>query len=289
MIDYNFIKENKINDFIIKINDEIILIDDYIFESQNAYNIVRQDDNSFLRVINDEYLKTHNPDVVNINEYWKNLYNIFPHGTITSNPNVKNIEEAKNVILNLFFKHFNFHEILNEEYTKNINLKMLEIGAGYGNLKDFLQKNYNINNYYAIDTCKMFEYDKLFLTDGKNIPSEIPNPLDLIVSLNVFQHLSTAQKISYFKQIELILTENGKFIFSQFFINNDIKNLKIGDNYIFGFRDNEDNCYLKFYDQFTLIDNISNLMKIVENLNLKISLIGNKLHYGLFLVEKKNN
>jgi SAM-dependent methyltransferase len=93
------------------------------------------------------------------------------------------------------------------------NMPLLDIGAGYGMLKEFVEKETKLK-YYGVDV-----YPKvpgvLPLVDGDStLPPEVMNEkFGLVVSTNVFQHLSIKQRRHYYEQIAKIL-HSGVGIFS---------------------------------------------------------------------------
>jgi cyclopropane fatty-acyl-phospholipid synthase-like methyltransferase len=169
--------------------------------------------------------------------------------------------------------------LLKSILEKNESAKILEIGPGYGAIAGFVAENYNLENYYAIDVNPLFKYKKLFKTDGKTIPKQVPNDLDVVYSVNVFQHLTPEQRLSYFEQIKDKLVVGGKFIFSMFVVAPDTEEIMIQDpnsghiHPIFGFQDKQGNYYTNFFSQLTRCNTMRELIDIFTNLNMKLELI----------------
>jgi SAM-dependent methyltransferase len=89
------------------------------------------------------------------------------------------------------------------------DLPILDIGAGYGMLRDFVQKN-TAMKYYGVDVYPKFEGCLQVGPDGYTLPEEVmKQKFGLVVSTNVFQHLSVNQRRKYYEQIEKILWVNG--------------------------------------------------------------------------------
>lgn len=91
------------------------------------------------------------------------------------------------------------------------NMPILDIGAGYGMLKDYVEKATQLA-YYGVDVYPKIP-GVLALADGDStLPDAILNmKFGLVVSTNVFQHLSVKQRRNYYEQVAKILIPNGVF------------------------------------------------------------------------------
>ena len=90
-------------------------------------------------------------------------------------------------------------------------MPILDIGAGYGMLKEFVD-NSTWMKYYGVDVYPKIP-GVLALPDGDStLPDEILKVgFGLVVSTNVFQHLSVKQRRHYYEQVVKILIPNGVF------------------------------------------------------------------------------
>jgi SAM-dependent methyltransferase len=143
---------------------------------------------------------------------------------------------------------------------KNINF--LEIGYGYGNIFNWINNNTNFN-YCGIDVLKRINGKTLYETNGWDIPNEITK-IDIVYSINVFQHLSEKQRINYFEKIYKILNYGGVFYCSMFILNNENK-----DKNCWSFTDGE-KYYCNLFGQLTEVDEERFIFDIIKNIGYKI-------------------
>jgi len=232
-----------------------------------------------------EFVDELSPDNIDSREFWKTATDNFPLFSIVGGIQPFSTIEEVNNSTTLMARQFGCIDALNDEFRRNINLRMLEIGPGHGNIKNLLAKNSLDDNYYAIDVCLLFEHPRLYQTDGKNIPDTIPYPMDLVYSVNVFQHLSKAQRTSYYKQIFEILKDGGVFIFGMFVVTDGNKNWPC-----WGTRDDNGGLYCNFFKQLTKIDHIKELMSELYDIGYseieQINPYADKIHYLTFKVTK---
>lgn len=222
-------------------------------------------------------LNTFSPNKIDNRYFWKKATDMFSLGAISGEDNKDKIELNEKIIENLH-KPCGAIKELDDVFEKNQNAKILEIGPGHGSLTQYLALNHNLKNYYAIDIHPLFKFRRLYKTDGKSIPKIIPNELDIIYSINVFQHLTPEQRMNYYKQIKNKLKVGGKFIFSMFVLSEKNKNIIIKDkegNYetLFGVRDKSGNCYTQYFGQFTRINKLEEIEKIFKELNMDFKII----------------
>jgi hypothetical protein len=161
----------------------------------------------------------------------------------------------------------------------------MEIGPGYGNILEVLVSKGWDKNYYAIDINPLFEHPKVFKCDGRNIPDTIPYPMDVVYSINVFQHLSKKQRTSYYRQIFEILENNGTFVFGMF-----VETPLNKDWSCWGVKNDDGRNYCSFFKQLTEIDKIEELYGELEKIGYssckQINPIADKTHYLTFEVTK---
>jgi len=139
------------------------------------------------------------------------------------------------------------------------NLNFLDIGAGYGFLKGVV-KSMTKFNYYGVDVYP--KIDGIYKIKDCFLPKEIMDlKFELIISSNVFQHLSVRQRNIYYEQIANIL-EPEVGIFS-------VSNMHNGDSQL-GFKciDN-DKKYTCHYGQYTEIQSVEEISKdLLKHFNI---------------------
>lgn len=85
------------------------------------------------------------------------------------------------------------------------NMPIMDIGAGYGMLKDFVKEHTKLA-YYGVDVYPKIEGVYPVGPDGSTLPPNIAGSLfGIIASINVFQHFSVKQRRHYYEQIEKML------------------------------------------------------------------------------------
>ena len=245
-----------------------------------------------LTIIDKKFAEKFSPDNVDSCHFWKQATTIFPFASVSYSPGTR----SKNSLNIKSFKgnHERHGSVkpLDEVFEKNPRAKMLEIGPGYGCIKEYIEKKYCVDNYYAIDVNPLFKYKKLYKTDGSTIPEKIPGDLDVVYSINVFQHLSEKQKLSYYTQISSLLKPGGKFIFSMFVvapdtINSVFKNEKGEFQRIFGMCDIDGNFYVNFFSQFTVCPRLDDIIKTMMDLNFELEIIDKQWNSFTFVATKK--
>jgi hypothetical protein len=102
-------------------------------------------------------------------------------------------------------------------YRDCVGMPILDIGPGYGMLKEFVEKNTKLK-YFGVDVYPKVEGVLQVSSDGSTLPSEITSMtgrFGLVMSINVFQHLSVKQRRHYYKQIyDLLHPTHGIFVFT---------------------------------------------------------------------------
>ncbi len=102
-------------------------------------------------------------------------------------------------------------------YKDCTNMPILDIGAGYGMLKEFVEQ-YTKLRYIGVDVYPKVEGVLYVGTDGSTLPNTVMflrGQFGLVMSINVFQHLSIKQRRHYYEQIsELLHPTCGVFTFS---------------------------------------------------------------------------
>ena len=158
-------------------------------------------------VSEEEFNRLH-PDNIDSGEFWEECIKINPLAVCGDKRVLGgSIDDIKKV--NYLFTLCNGvnNQYNATKYTTNKRLRILEIGPGYGQMKQVYESM--DNEYEAIDVNPLVE--GVIKTDGKSIPDK---EYDFIVSSNVFQHLSINQRKSYYKDIKKGLKPGGKFSFT---------------------------------------------------------------------------
>jgi len=226
-------------------------------------------------------IKKVSPNKINNVKFWKSLDPKYKLLAVCGAP-VKTPFEANK--LNLFAAKDALKiitPILQEKINIGQPVKVLEIGYGYGGFTDWvhstcgeahLKKTGNFFpfdkfiHYYGIDLVKRIDtFSNLFETDGWEIPEEVPNNLDIVYSMNVFQHLSKEQRMNYFNKAYSKLGEKGVMVFSSFIMTEENK-----DSYVWGLKDENGTGYCQFFNQATEVDNDVELKEDLKEMGFEI-------------------
>lgn len=225
------------------------------------------------------------PDNIDICEFWEFVTEHFPLFSIAGGvQNISTIEQVK-LLTHDMAVAFGVIKAVVDHTLQNDATKILEIGPGYGGFMDFIEENFDNLTYYAIDVNPLFIHPRLYKTNGKSITTKVPNGLDIVYSMNVFQHLSKNQRSEYYKKIHKKLKKGGAFIFGMFVetvLNKDWEN--------WGTKDENGRNYCNFFKQFTLVDREEELFEELQTIGFeieKISPLENKSHYLTFKCIKK--
>ena len=221
------------------------------------------------------------------NHFWKTIHETFGTQAIT---NIKglSIKDANKATLRMS-KDFKLLERVKKKLNKDI--KILEIGSGYGNFHNWLEENnFNMDNYYSIEVYPYFYHDNLYITDGNTFPEKLPK-FDIVYSCNVFQHLIQKQRNMYYENIYKHLTFNGVFYGSNFFTHPKTKNMKIDNNGkevdLWGMKDEDGNDYLTFFGQYTEVENAIEWVDKMNDIGFIPKLIANFRNFYSFEAIKK--
>lgn len=252
---------------------------------ENLYKPAQLKEKSFS-IVSQSFIDKLSPDNINSSKFWKHVIKKFPINAVCGNNQANNINEANRA--NFFVHNYRGHiYVINQLLKGNQNLKILEIGPGYGCVKNYIfsiASKKQRENYYAIDVNPLFKYNKLFKTNGKDIPTQIPNNLSLVISFNVFQHLSKSQRSSYYRQVYEKLKPGGYFNFDMFTVtpeNKDSPNL-------WGYRNEEDKRYCFLFRQLTEVDPIEETINELKQVGFRDILpsVIKDTNYGQFLCVK---
>lgn len=135
------------------------------------------------------------------------------------------------------------------KYKDIAGLPILDIGAGYGMLKDFVEKHTKLQ-YVGVDVYPKVPGVLQVASDGFTLPPVVTAvKFGLVVSTNVFQHLSVNQRRGYYAQIENMLID-GWGVFS-------VSNMAVVPGRDAGFKcKDDDKAYCCHYGQYTEIQTI---------------------------------
>lgn len=130
------------------------------------------------------------PDVIDNKEFWQLATKLDSNSLVGGNRVKDNSNEEEIIYWNsILAKSIGIFDYIVP--TENNKYKLLDIGCGYCPIKRMLK--YDIE-YTGIDIVA--RTPDVIEVDGNGIPDEL-GMFDYVVSCNVFQHLSTEQKIRY--------------------------------------------------------------------------------------------
>lgn len=253
------------------------------------------EDGVYITVVDSEFAEKLSPNNIDSSYFWKKATEVFPLASIAYSPGANNeIELNASSLQSNHIGTGSINRLINA-FEKKEHPNILEIGPGYGCITGFIAENYSLKNYYAIDVNPLFKFKRLYQTDGKTIPECVPDSLDVVYSVNVFQHLSPEQRFSYYQQIKERLVVGGKFIFSMFVVDKETENgvilrEKNGEKEwgrIFGIVDKKGNRYANFFSQLTKCNRIEELELIFKELNMDFEIFHKSINAYYMIATKK--
>jgi hypothetical protein len=193
------------------------------------------------------------PDVVDCRDFWKicdELFGSDPVCNVAIAPEVGHLPhpietpmDANRMNLRLA-KSLGITAFLDENADQR--LKTLEIGPGYGALKNYVE-THTRHHYTGVDVVPRVPGVLQATADGL-LPAEFvaeeSNSYSYVLSSNVFQHLSARQRTKYFEDAHALLQANGLLIF------NVLVDTGKTDGYA---RDKNGNAWADHYGQYTPI------------------------------------
>jgi hypothetical protein len=240
--------------------DEIrrILVDDFGFTDLAAYGRWIRDVRPGLSPTKALVDKL-SPDKIDCRAFWRvcdSLFGIDPVHNVMLVPEVGQLPyavetrmDANRMNLRLA-KSFGITAFLDE--TAHRRLKVLEVGPGFGSLKDYIETATE-HVYSAIDVCPRFE-GVLEATAEGFAPDVFLDTAQAsysyVVSTNVFQHLSARQRSRWYADARRLLHPEGLFIFNVL-----VDTAKIAPRA----RDGQGNAWCDHYGQFTEIPKLGPL------------------------------
>jgi hypothetical protein len=193
------------------------------------------------------------PDVVDTRAFWKvcdELFGSDPVCNVAIAPEVGRLPYPIETVMDVnrmnlrLAKSLGFTAFLEE--NANARLKVLEIGTGYGSLKNFVETHTN-HIYTGVDAVRRVD-GVIETTQEGLLPRDMvereKGTFSYLVSTNVFQHLSALQRATYIEDARVLLHEGGLLLF-----NLTVDTGKIPPSS----RDAEGNAWAVHYGQYTPI------------------------------------
>lgn len=213
-------------------------------------------------IVKDEAIHRFHPNTINNKEFWSRAKKSFPRISVCGAPS-KNISEVNKHTLD-FSKQLKLYPFLLKLIEDSaVQLKMLEIGFGYGNIFNELKDKCE---YIGIDyTVPRFlkKYKNFIEIEKSGIPEYLlgENYFDIVYSVNVLQHCSQKDRFEYFKQGYSALKPGGYFIFSCFLMSKGNQNDRC-----WGVKDHQGRGYTHFFNQLTEVDLDAELFNYLQQL-----------------------
>jgi hypothetical protein len=237
-----------------KAYDEIrrVLVDELGFRDLAAYKKWMADVRPKTRP-NAADIARLSPDEIDNRAFWRacdELFGIDPVCNVAASPeigslpySIENRADANRMNLR-FAKTFGITALLEE--NAHARLRVLEIGAGYGSLKHFVETHTN-HVYVGTDVVPRIEGVLEAGPDGllpRDFVEREAGRFSYVVSTNVFQHLSTKQRVCTIEDARSLLHADGLLIF-----NLTVDTSKVPDYA----RDAAGNAWSVHYGQYTPI------------------------------------
>lgn len=274
-----------------KINTDYSVVVDGILVPTQAFISTKEDEEQLyhdkkfnLTRYSKQLIDKLSPDKIDSRIFWSKATSLFPLFSVAGALNGEETIENVNITTLSSAYHLGALKVVDDVFIKNKEALMLEIGPGHGNLLTYLKNNYTDINYHAIDVNPLFSHPRIYQTTGSTISNSVPNKLDLVYSINVFQHLSKKQRSAYYKRVYRKLKDGGVFVFGMFVETQLNKNWPV-----WGVRDFDDRYYVNFFKQLTIVDREYELIDELSNLGFKVEKISPyeyKHHYLTYKCRK---
>lgn len=218
--------------------------------------------NDTPRFISKEDIELLSPDNINNYDFWKVIEELFGTDCV-SNINFGSLPQDKiscnrrNLNLARLMGCLTFLE--EHKFYKN---RILEIGSGYGCLKNWIEAETRFE-YVGVDVYPKVQDVQSVSANGLFTEEQKKEKYDFIYSSNVFQHLSHNQRMTYLDDISNMLNKEsgGIFIVNLMLLFNDI-DVK--------YHAEDGKVYLKHYGQFTSIPTVK---EWVDELNKRFTIL----------------
>jgi hypothetical protein len=149
------------------------------------------------------------------------------------------------------------------EENAHARVRTLEIGPGYGSLKNFVETHTN-HRYTGVDVYPRIPGVLEASADGllpRDLVEQDKGAYSYVVSTNVFQHLSARQRTAYIDDAAKLLHEGGLFI-----VNVTVETSKVPQH----MKDDRGRAWIDHYGQYTPMPKGS---EIYEELGRSFSLL----------------
>lgn len=260
----DFYYNKKKNDYELK--DNLSLYQHFLVEEGLA-KINKIFDNNINNqiIVNETGINRFHPNKINNKEFWNYAKLKFPLFSVSGSPSI-NIKDCNKKTLELSKILGLYSFMIRKIYKSKQKLNILEIGYGYGNVFEKINK---LSNYIGIDFSKIKQlnkYNNLIIINKSGIPEIIKdNSMDIVYSVNVLQHCSQKDRFNYISESYKKLIKGGYFIGSCF-VETDIN--KNSD--VWGIQDENERKYCHFFKQLVEVDRELELRSLFNKLGFKI-------------------
>jgi hypothetical protein len=241
-----------------------ILVDDFGFRDLAAYEKWIAEVLPTTRPTPEGVAKL-SPDVVDCRAFWKvcdELFGIDPVCNVAITPEIgrlpyaietpmdanrANLQLAKSLGITAFL-----------EENAHARLKVLEIGCGYGSLRNFVETHTN-HVYVGVDVVPRVAGVVETTQDGllpRDLIERERGAFSYCVSTNVFQHMSAKQRTTYFDDARALLHKGGLLL-----VNLTVDTSRIPPHA----RDADGNAWAIHYGQYTPIPKGGAAYELVGN------------------------
>lgn len=186
------------------------------------------------------------PDTIDNRDFWLVAEKIFGTDAV-SNCGFKELfskDQANKNNLGILYSS-GFISLIDFYHRFNSSLNVLEIGPGYGGFKNYIQSRTNFN-YFGADVYPKIEGIDQNNPNGLLSDQTLSRKYNLILSSNVFQHLSVNQRRAYYRDVSRIASPNFVFMFNMW-APKDLKGVDL---------DSKGRAWTRHYGQFTQIQTI---------------------------------
>ncbi len=238
-----------------------ILTQDLGFTDLTAYRRWIEDVRPSVRPT-EEIIERLSPDTIDCRDFWRVCEELFgddPVCNVAVTPRVGSLPYAIETRIDSNRMNLRLAKSLGvitflEEFAQD-RLKTLEIGPGFGSLKNYIE-SHTAHIYTGIDVFPRIP-GVLEATAEGFIPEELVERerslLGYVIASNVFQHMSSRQRTRYFHDAHALLREGGLFIFNT-----------LVDSGRAPVRDKNGNAWCDHYGQYTLIPKIGSIYEEVS-------------------------
>jgi ubiquinone/menaquinone biosynthesis C-methylase UbiE len=187
-----------------------------------------------------------------------------------------------------------------EKFEDNVTpeIKILDVGCGYGRILNELYKN-GFKNLTGVDFSekmikrglKIYPHLNLIKNNGEDLPFP-PDEFDAVILVGVLtSNIATAEQENLIKEILRVLKKNGLLYISDFLLNNDDRNLeryaKYKDKYgIYGVFELPEGLILRHHTSNHILKLTSRFNTIIFKKTVYKTMNGNESN-GFYYIGKK--